>query len=439
MTAFHSTVAIERRRETIRRYLARRQLYPFQVSAEPSPDLGLAVVIPCFDEPDVRRTLDSLAECDPPGCDVEILVVINAPEGSDQSVVENNARALAQVMDSADQTALDWLRFHGLQHIELPASDAGVGLARKIGMDEAAGRIGQTFDCDGVIISLDADCRVARNFLVEVRDEFCAHHDCPGVSIYFEHPLKKNGGPMIEAMQLYELHLRYYVAGQRWARFPYAFHTIGSAMACRASIYAGQGGMNRRRGGEDFYFIQKLIALGGYRALTGTTVYPDSRTSDRVPFGTGTALRNALGRQVPMDTFAPAVFRDLKCFCRAIMETEPAAARDAVRGLPLPIRRFLENCEFSSRLREIERNIASRSAFRKRVFRWFNAFRFLKFAQYSSRHFYPRIPVAEAAGQLARSAGLIESPEGLDPASMLSHYRQLDRQPATHELIKDLF
>jgi hypothetical protein len=330
------------------------------------------------------------------------------------------------------------MRFRALRDDELPAAHAGVGLARKIGMDEAAGRMAQTSGCDGIIISLDADCRVARNFLTQVRGEFIAHPDCPGLSIYFEHPLSESGEPINEAMELYELHLRYYVAGQRWARFPYAFHTIGSAMACRASVYAAQGGMNRRRGGEDFYFIQKLIALGGYRALTGTTVFPATRTSDRVPFGTGPAIRDALDRQGQLETFAPEIFSDLKCFCEAVREPGPAAIRDAIRGLPSPIRRFLDESEFQDRLSEIERNVASAGALQKRVFRWFNAFRFLKFAQYSSRNDYPRIPVPEAAARLAQTAEFFESAEGLDAATMLSRYRQLDKRPGTHEIIKDL-
>ena len=52
-------------------------------------------------------------------------------------------------------------------------------------------------------------------------------------------------------------------------------------------------------------------------------------------------------------------------------------------------------------LREIRRNVSSTEAFRKRLFRWFNAFRFLKFAQFASRNYYPRVPVLEAARDMA--------------------------------------
>ena len=74
------------------------------------------------------------------------------------------------------------------------------------------------------------------------------------------------------------------------ALFPFAFHTIGSSMAVRASSYMRQGGMNKRKAGEDFYFQQKIIPLCGFTECNSTVVYPSPRPSYRVPFGTGRAM-----------------------------------------------------------------------------------------------------------------------------------------------------
>src|SRR5207249_6387595 len=97
----------------------------------------------------------------------------------------------------------------------------------------------------------------------------------PGCSIYFEHPLE---GPLdarvYDAISTYELHLRYYVQALRYAGFPYAYHTFGSCMTVRADAYMEQGGMNKRKAGEDFYFLQKIISLDGFSDLTETTVIP---------------------------------------------------------------------------------------------------------------------------------------------------------------------
>jgi hypothetical protein len=433
VTVFDSTVAIKRRRAVIDQYLERRQLYPFQVLTEPPRNLGLSVVIPCFNETEVGRTLASLSACDPPDCDVEVLVVINAPDGADQLVGRNNASALCQVIDAVNRSNLDWLRFYALQHNRLPPALAGLWQARKIGMDEAAGRIARSRACDGVIVSLDADCEVAGDFMVKINAEFRRFVDCPGVSINFEHRTAGHGSdPIYQAMLNYELHLRYYVAGQRLAGFPYAFHTIGSAMACRGSTYAQQGGMNRRQGGEDFYFIQKLIAMGGYRSLNSTTVYPEIRLSDRVPFGTGRAIQNALNDAGNINTFAPGVFRDLKYFCEAVAENSAGGWESIVRSLPEPITSYLLSTRFAARVAEIERNVSSEAAFRKRVFRWFNAFRFMKFAQFASRDYYPKMDVFRAAGELAESAGLIHRKEDLRVTDLLARYRQLDRAATDH-------
>ena len=64
-------------------------------------------------------------------------------------------------------------------------------------------------------------------------------------------------------------------------------------MAVRPEAYMKQGGMNRRKAGEDFYFLNKIMSLGGFGECAETTIYPSPRTSKRVPFGTGQAvLRN---------------------------------------------------------------------------------------------------------------------------------------------------
>jgi len=416
------SASLTTRRSAVERYLDRRQFYPFGVAAEPSPALGLVVVIPCFDEPDIGSVLESLAACDAPGCDVEILVVVNAPASATAATLVRNDAAAHCVREQAAGGMPDWLRGHVIEHNALPDAQAGVGLARKIGMDEAVARIVTASDHNGVIACLDADCSVAPNYLARLHQEFVEHPECPGVSIYFEHPgLFDADDPLHRAMIDYELHLRYYVAGQRQAGFPYAFHTVGSALACSTAAYVAQGGMNLRQGGEDFYFAQKLIAAGGYRTLNATTVYPGVRESARVPFGTGPALRRALDTGVGLETFAPQTFRDLARFCAALAEATPATLPTLVAGLPPVLRQFLDEQKFSERLVEIRANVASAASFRRRVGRWFNAFRFLKFAQFASRNAYPKVPVAVAAHELAGFDAPRAAPD------LLRWYRRQDR------------
>ena len=48
----------------------------------------------------------------------------------------------------------------------------------------------------------------------------------------------------------------------KFAGYPWAMYTVGSAFAVTAEAYVKRGGMNRRQAGEDFYFLQNLAHIG---------------------------------------------------------------------------------------------------------------------------------------------------------------------------------
>ena len=414
-------------RLAIERYLSRHRLYPAQLADEPSANLGLAVVIPCFAEPAVGATLESLAACAVPNCAVEVIVVINSPEAAPADVRAANEHSRSEVEAWNRRSTDGPIRYRTLDYPSLPPRHAGVGLARKLGMDEAVAGFAKTPGANGVIASLDADCLVRPDYLQALTKHFGDDPACPGASIYFEHRLEQaEDASWRRAMAEYELHLRYYVAGMRMAGFPYAFHTVGSAMAVRAESYARQGGMNRRKGGEDFYFIQKLAALGGYAAIVNTTVYPAVRRSDRVPFGTGAALTRTTDSATGFQTYPVQVFLDLQAFCRAIT-TVPDGSLDVDTIAWSPgLREFLAQHDFERRLQEIRRNVSSTDSFRKRVFRWFNAFRFMKFANFARENFYASADVADAAAELLTHL----EPQGsvpTDAEALLERYRAADQ------------
>jgi len=412
----------------VARYLARRQLYPFQVDVAPSPALGIVIVIPCLAEPDLGAVLESVAACEAPPCDVEIIVVINSSETAGEHARARNAATYREINDRAARSLPPWLTLHAVFHDRLPRRFAGVGLARKIGMDEAAARLDRARAATRVIASLDADCRVERNYLTSLHRAFEADPRPAGVSIYFEHPVTEMRDPRAaEALVDYELHLRCYVAGQRMAAFPYANYTLGSAIACRPDAYAAEGGMNRRSAGEDFYFVQKLTASGDYRALTDTVVYPGARMSQRVPFGTGPALRCAIRQPGGLRTYAPEVYADLGWFCGIVRAAPPADLCGELSAAPGPLAEFLAKQGHAGRLAEILHHTAGEATFRRRVLRWFNAFLFMKYAQFASRRHYPRRPVTDVAGELALRIGGAP-PAGTPAVALLDWYRALDRQ-----------
>ena len=299
-----------------------------QIATRPEEDLGIVVVIPCFNEPDLIGCLEAIWVCARPKCSVEVIVILNSPAGCGAKIASQNQVTLKAADEWITQHCHPRLAFYTLDFPGLPARHAGVGLARKIGMDEALRRFDDVGRPEGIISGFDADCRCEPNYLTALERHFQENPRSPGCSIYFEHPLKGPlPPPVYRAIAVYELHLRYYVQALRHAGFPHAHHTVGSCMAVRAGAYRNQGGMNRRKAGEDFYFVHKIIPLGGFTDLTATTVYPSPRPSDRVPFGTGKAVGDILsGREIK--TYPLEAFLDLK----QLVERVPALVRDGAQG-----------------------------------------------------------------------------------------------------------
>nr|VFK07786.1 MAG: Glycosyl transferase family 2 [Candidatus Kentron sp. LPFa]VFK29730.1 MAG: Glycosyl transferase family 2 [Candidatus Kentron sp. LPFa] len=406
-------------------YLRKHGLFPSRITAPARSDLGLVVVIPCYDEPDMESVLDCLWRCARPACSVEVIVVVNASDADDLSVHARNRRTLIGAerwIAAMTVHGDDALRCHVLDFPALPARHAGVGLARRIGMDEAVARFAAAENPEGVIACLDADCCCDGNYLTALAAHFRDYPKSPGCSIYFEHPLDlAETSDIRAAIAGYELHLRYYAHGLRVAGSPYAHHTVGSSMAVRTRIYEQQGGMNRRKGGEDFYFLQKIMALGGFTDLRATRVLPSPRISTRAPFGTGRAIGDSLGQSDGARyTYAPEIFRDLQKLLSRVgglyamgktdsnLVADPSvmnfSATDSVAaGLPAYVSAFLRARRFEERLIEIRRNAASAAAFEKRFHRWFNALLTLKFIHFATAHHYPKIPVEQAARALLRS------------------------------------
>ncbi len=415
-------------------YWRRFGFCPRQIAVHPHADLGIVVVIPCHNEPDLVGSLAALWRCDRPGCAVEVIVVINAPGKGCEAVQQQNLKtwneASAWIVDHRD----DRFCFHLLHFPALPPKHAGVGLARKIGMDEAVGRFGEIGrSAEGLVVGFDADCRCEANYLRSLETHFRQHPKSPGCSIYFEHPLS---GPLeaevYQAITAYELHLRYYIQGLRYAGFPHAYHTIGSCMAVRAEVYQAQGGMNKRRAGEDFYFLHKIMPLGGFTELTTTTVLPSPRVSNRVPFGTGQAVADHL-RCGETRTYPLSAFRDLRIWIEqvpALFRADRPSVIERLADLPESIRTFLEANAFEQAWREIRENTVGERSFGRRFFRWMDGFRVMKYLHHARDHYYGEGLVAEEARRLfALVCSESEPPANRSLREWLMAYRQLDRVP----------
>ena len=393
------------------------------------PETDLIIVIPCFNESSVVPTLTSLLHCDKQDVQTEVIIVFNSSETDEAAVHSKNVTALKEAVNWRAINKDQRINFEFIEALRLPKKIAGVGMARKTGMDEAVRRF-DDLGKDGIIVGFDADSLCEKNYLIEIKNYFEEHENTPGCSIYFEHPL--NGTDHDDSVYFgilnYELHLRYYLQAFRYTGHPHAFHTVGSSFAVRSQAYMKQGGMNKRKAGEDFYFIQKMIALGNYGELNSTKVIPSPRPSDRVPFGTGRAIMQWLeGEKKVFETYDLKAFEVLKLFFQLVPEFYlNKNKRTVFSQIPKPIQNFLKDKFFDDRINEIRANTRNINSFRNRFYNWFNAFLVLKFVHFYRDHHSGPVPLTVASFELAQK--LKNDQISTDLRDLLNLYRELDRK-----------
>lgn len=412
-------------------YLQKHALYPPQIEQVPQPDLGIIVVIPCHDEPDVVASVQALRDCDAPECAVEVIVVVNDSETSAVEVKRQNELTVRELEAWISEHTDDRFQCFVLHHPDMSKKHAGVGLARKIGMDEAIRRFEAVGNPQGVMACFDADSACDANYLQAIEQHFDSH-DTVACSIYFEHPTSGETYPaeVYDAIVEYELYLRYYVHALRFSGFPYAYQTIGSSMAVRADAYQKQGGMNRRKAGEDFYFLHKFIPHGHFSELIATRVIPSPRPSHRVPFGTGKAVGDIIDAGAKYLAYHPHVFIDLQFFIQKInllyYKNNKTDIARFIDELPHSIREFLLINNFQKKIHEIHAHTANEVTFRQRFFQWFNAFMVLKYVHHARDAYYASVPVWEAAMWLLEKRE-ISIEEDATARDLLSIFRKMDK------------
>jgi len=410
-------------------YIEKRVDFPAFISENPHPELRNIIVIPCYDEPDILKTLKSLVSCQKPQFPVEVIIVINSGENTPISIIEQNDKTKAEVIAWAENNK-QYLDFHVIKLENIPRKIAGAGYARKVGMDEAVRRFTSINNSEGIITSLDADSFVAENYLVAIENLFTKNPKINACSVYFEHPLSGSEFPQIvyDKIAEYELYLRYYSLALKFSGFPYYYHTVGSAFAVKAKTYCKQGGMNKKQAGEDFYFLHKIMPLGNYAYLKRTTVYPSPRPSMRVPFGTGPVINEAIKSKEEFEVYHFEVFENLKFFFQQIDKLFKIKDFNVSELQIHPsLEEFLLRNNFEEALQEINSNTARIQNFRKRFFAWFDAFRIIKYINAAHEKYYRKVPVHSAVKEYLKKTESVRFYDN-NIKKMLRNFRDIERK-----------
>ena len=162
-------------------------------------------------------------------------------------------------------------------------------MARKIGCDVALKLIHQNRISQALIHSSDADATLPETYFA-LPNELVSSHSA--VVYDFEH-IGEHGETMI-ATRIYEKCIKYYTSMLVKVGSPYGFHTLGSCLAVSAKHYAIVRGFPKKSGAEDFYILNKLAKVGIICRPEDVKIKIKARISDRVPFGTGPAVKRIM-------------------------------------------------------------------------------------------------------------------------------------------------
>jgi hypothetical protein len=296
---------------------------------------------------------------------------------------------------------------------QVPAKQ-GVGLARKIGCDVALALHQAGIIKSQWLRTTDADVILPPDYLQSFSGDEVAR-------LYpFEHCAVPGAAPSeLLGLQLYEIYLLYTVLGLRSAGSPYAYPTIGSIIACRADAYAAVRGFPRRATGEDFYLLNKLRKTGAVSLVIGKSIEISGRVSERVPVGTGQAVRRIAASPNPLLDYT---FEHPDCYAGlgALLQylDELAARQPDTMAHPDSL---IQSIAVSTGLaahyeRERKRGISA-GVMRKSLHDWFDGLRTRQFIRRLSDE-TGRIPLS------ALAASDLLSLSDPSPAAVLLHLRR---------------
>lgn len=273
----------------------------------------------------------------------------------------------------------------------------GVGLARKIGADIATQLFAQGKITSQWLHSTDADATLPEDYFE------LPNINAVAATYSFMHQFLKAQKSATEmtlekASFFYEQRLHYYQQGLEFAGSPYAFHTVGSALAFTFEAYCQVRGFPRRAAGEDFYLLNKIAKLGPVISLPQQiTLQP--RASMRVPFGTGPATRELLTNTKRVD-YNPEIFVELKqCLlqlpntCEQLIDTKKI---DYGR-LGSHTIMALNAIGIESLWQHIAKQKMSYAQAAQAAAQWLDGFRTLKFIHQLSDQHLPKLPVEQIA------------------------------------------
>jgi len=284
------------------KYLNKKQIASKQnISIVPQKkQYDFFIVIPAYSENQyIHDTLDSIANQNKTLLKKTLIVVIiNNSNHCNQIVKQNNYQTYKTLISAKylfEIIIIDcFSNKHCFQH-----NVAGVGMARKVGLDFCITYGHQK----SLLCSVDADTLMHKNYLQKINNEFKKNNLSAAV-VDFQHQ-KASNNKLNKAIQEYELILKNIAKQIQHTGSPYGYVSMGSTMICTINAYIAIGGISPKKATEDFYFLQELAKFNAVYFINKILVYPSSRSEQRVYLGTGFRMKHYNKEQSFSDLYYP--------------------------------------------------------------------------------------------------------------------------------------
>ena len=361
-------------------YLKKRGISgPWKIDPLINRTFNQAIVIPAYSEFEfLPDTLESINQNKPELLNQTlVVVVVNNANNSPQSIKYNNQLTIQKINENNYQFTLAVIDAAS-PGLELPLNHAGVGLARKIGMDLALPHLTSP---QSLIFCTDADTQVSPDYLSKVKQIFKSQNTSAAV-IGFSH-LKSQDSAINDAIGQYEKFLKTTAEKIQRAGSPYGYVSMGSTIVCTAEAYCAVGGMPRKKATEDFYFLQELTKYCGVHNIPETLVFPSPRPISRVYLGTGYRMEQIQkGFDITNLYYSDDAYRYLSKWLQLGGHAWENSLNDLlkdIKSIHPNLIGFLKIEGIETIWSKIQNNAPSKSHFTEQFHRWFDGLKTIRF------------------------------------------------------------
>ena len=335
-------------------------------------------IIPSYNEYNyIHNTLDSIKSQNQKLLKESLVViVINNSNETEQSICKNNFKTYKSIINARYNFEIIGLDCFS-KKFALDKKVAGVGLARKIGMDYCIPFANR----DSLFCSIDADTILNSDYLKIVSKIFY-NNQLSAAVVNFKHQVTKNKINQAAIIK-YERIIKSIARNIHKTGSPYGFVSMGSTIICTLYAYVSVGGMPAKKATEDFYFLQKLAKFRGVYKFKKILVYPSARNEQRVYLGTGYRIKqyekDPLFQDLMIHQSAYTALKNLYQIINLKWDSSSKEILASIREKNGKLSKYLNSNNFVYKINQIQKNAVNKKQFLNQFHKWFDSFKIYKF------------------------------------------------------------